>query len=135
MIIASFLSSLGSFTIGPSKLLHFPDSLFLILLSQVLHGLIDPIMMIPSFPELIECAQKSYPRVRKDHLNDISSGLFNMFLGLGQILGPVISTTITKHYGFKECGDLIALISIYFGFVYYTATKEDKKRESDTTNE
>ena len=123
MIIAAFLSMLGSFTLGPSKILHFPDSLILIMLSQALHGAIDPHLMVPALPEMIESVQSKYPEHLQNKLNDICSGLFNMFLGIGLILGPIYSSVATKHYGFKECGDSIAFVSFGFGLIYYTVTK------------
>jgi len=50
---------------------------------QVLRGLIDPFILVPSLPEMIETVLPLYPESCESQINDISSGLFNMFLGLG----------------------------------------------------
>jgi len=78
--------------------------------------------MLPALPEMLDSVQKKYPKDLHNQVNDISSGLFNMFLGIGLILGPIYSSMMTKHYGFKECGDSIAFISFGFGTIYYIAT-------------
>lgn len=48
----------------------------------MLHGIVDPFILIPSLPEMIDAALDKYP----DHeyeVNDLSSAIFNSFLGIG----------------------------------------------------
>ena len=91
MIIAAFLSIWASLCVGPSKLLKFPEWISIIIFSQVLHGMFDPFLLIPALPEMIDSAEQKFPLAKKNDINDVSAGLFNMFLGLGQICGPIIS--------------------------------------------
>ena len=123
MILAAFLSIWGSLCAGPSKLLKFPDWLGIVIFSQVLHGMIDPFLLISALPEMVESATEKFPQSKQNDINDISSGLFNMFLGIGQIIGPIISSTLTKAYGFKTGCDAIAVISFVFGIVYFMCTR------------
>ena len=41
-----------------------------------------PFVLVPALPEMIEVALKTYPN-SVGRINDVSSGIFNMFLGLG----------------------------------------------------
>ena len=75
--------------VGPSSIFGFPDNIYMLAVGQVLRGLIDPFILVPSLPEMIETVIPLYPESCESQINDISSGLFNMFLGLGQIIGPL----------------------------------------------
>ena len=123
MILAAFLSVWGSLCAGPSKLIKLPDWLGIIIFSQVLHGLIDPFLLIPALPEMIDSASEKFPQSNINDINDVSSGLFNMFLGIGQICGPIISSSITKNFGFKTSCDTVAVISFIFGIIYFMFTR------------
>ena len=47
-----------------------------------MHGLVDPFVLIPSLPEMIDAAIAKYPDYEYK-INDLSSGVFNAFLGIG----------------------------------------------------
>ena len=51
-------------------------------MGQAFHGLVDPYILVPSLPEMIESVLDFFPG-QETKVNDISSGLFNMFLGIG----------------------------------------------------
>lgn len=42
-----------------------------------------------------------------------------MFLGLGQVAGPVYGALATKAYGFQICCDLVAIMCLVFAIFYY----------------
>ena len=42
-----------------------------------------------------------------------------MFLGLGQVLGPLVGTYLTDKFGFRMCCDIIALICLSFSILYF----------------
>ena len=52
------------------------------LLGQALHGIIDPFLVIPCLPEMTESVIDMYPD-QEMRVNDLSSALFNSFLGIG----------------------------------------------------
>jgi hypothetical protein len=82
LITACFFAFIENIFVGPSYLLGFPNSLLLMAIGQALHGLVDPFLLVPSLPEMIESAMVEYP----DHeflVNDLSSGIFNACLALG----------------------------------------------------
>ena len=49
---------------------------------QFLIGVVSPFLLVPSLPEMIESALIRFPD-QESQVNDLSSGIFNSFLGLG----------------------------------------------------
>lgn len=45
-----------------------------------------------------------------------------MFLGIGQVAGPLFGAIITEKYGYKTCCDSVSLISLFFAVLYYILT-------------
>lgn len=70
---------------------------------------------------MIESVIPYYPG-QEEEINDLSSGLFNMFLGIGQVLGPLYGAIVTEMYGYKVCCDFVAVISLFFAVLYYVIT-------------
>ena len=82
LILASLLTGVSFLFVGPSQLFAFPDSLVLMGVGQALAGIFTAFMMIPGLPEMVESALPLYPGQERK-VNDLSSGLFNSFLGFG----------------------------------------------------
>mmetsp|Transcript_16097 Transcript_16097/g.27194 ORF Transcript_16097/g.27194 Transcript_16097/m.27194 type:complete len:149 (+) Transcript_16097:1309-1755(+) len=120
MIVASFLLFFVNLLLGPSDIFDFPDSIWLIVIALALRGILDPFTLIPSLPEMIEAVLPEYPPEAEIEINDISSGIFNMFLGIGQIAGPLFGSLMTRSYGYKACCDCVSIICLLFSILYYT---------------
>lgn len=82
MIIACVASFFGNLFVGPSLMFQFPDNIYMAAIGQVAHGIVDPYILVPSLPEMIESVLPLYPG-QEERINNLSSGLFNMFLGIG----------------------------------------------------
>ena len=119
LIIAAFLSFFTNLAVGPSKLFDFPDSIWIMILGQALRGLVDPFILEPCLPEMIESVLPLYPDNCEQQINDLSSGMFNMFLGIGQIAGPLFGASLTQAYGFGYTCDTVSLICLLFSILYY----------------
>ena len=52
-------------------------------------------------------------------MNSISSGIYNSLLGIGQILSPPFSTFSTDKLGFRMTTDIVGLICLAFGTLYF----------------
>ena len=52
-------------------------------------------------------------------MNETSSGIFNAFLGLGQVLAPAYGSTMMAHFDFPTTTDWVAVIAITFAFIYF----------------
>lgn len=119
LIIASFLSFFTNLCVGPSKLFELPDSIWIMMLGQALRGIVDPFILVPSLPEMIESVLPLYPDNAEQQINDLSSGMFNMFLGIGQIAGPLFGAAMTQANGFGYTCDSVSLICLLFSILYY----------------
>ena len=89
------------------------------IIGQALRGILDPFTLVPALPEMIESVLPEYPMEAETQINDISSGIFNMFLGLGQIIGPMFGATVTQLIGFETCCDIVAMICLLYSILYY----------------
>jgi len=46
-----------------------------------------------------------------------------MFLGIGQISGPLYGSFMVKHYNFRICCDVLGIICLVFSIIYYFGGK------------
>lgn len=92
MITASALLCLGTFFVGPSNLL--PDSLWLMAIGQAAHGFLIPFIMVPNYNEMVMSGDLTFPE-NEAAVRDLSSGALNMFMGLGQTIGPIFASILT----------------------------------------
>ena len=85
---------------------------------------------------MIESVINEYPEDCEQQLNDLISGMFNMFLGIGQILGPLIGSNLCTMFGFRIMCDIVALICLTFAILYYMICDGGEAiSESEWTNE
>ena len=100
-------------------LFNFPDSIWIMALGQALHGVVDPFILVPSLPEMIDSVIDKYP---DDEIlvNDLSSAIFNCFLGIGQISGPLYGSLMTEYFNFRLTSDYVAILCLFFAVVYFT---------------
>ena len=89
------------------------------MVGQALRGIFDPFCLIPSLPEMIDAVVPLYPKSMEPEINDAASGIFNMFLGIGQITGPLFGSFMVNQYDFVSCTDSVAIISLTFGVIYF----------------
>jgi len=118
LITAIFLSFFVNICVGPSIVFGFPDSLFVMGIGQLLHGLVDPFIIVPSLPEMIDAVVPLYPN-DEFLVNDLSSGIFNCFLGIGQIVGPLYGSLMTQRFGFRYATDYVAIFCFFFSIFYF----------------
>jgi MFS family permease len=86
---------------------------------QALRGFFDPFMMIPALPEMLDSVLPLYPKHMENEINDAASGIFNMFLGIGLVTGPLFGEFIYTHYSFQRSTDYLAITSLVFGCTYF----------------
>ena len=61
LILAAFASFFVNLCCGPSYLFNFPDELWIMVLGQAAHGVVDPFILVPSLPEMIESVLPLHP--------------------------------------------------------------------------
>ena len=119
IILSAIMSGVAFIFVGPSQMLDFPNTLLLMAIGQALVGIFTATMMIPGLPEMVESMKPKFPKEQERQVNDYSSGIFNSFLGFGQVLAPMYGSTVTANYGFRLTSDIVAIICFVFGLVYF----------------
>lgn len=134
-----FFNGISHFLVGPSP--YLPDSLILMIVGQVLHGFSVTFFLITCLPVMINDAVEGYPK-QKNEATDISSGIFNSMLGIGQMLGPIYGSNITNAFNFRLCADSVGAINIIYSAIFFiiwkTCSKSEKnlkKSNNDQTKE
>jgi hypothetical protein len=126
MIFGLLASTISNLLMGPSTILHFPQTLELIGIGQALLGLFNPFLLIFSLPEMVDVIDTMYSGLDKQSkmkIYDTSSGLYNAILGVGQVIGPIYATSVTEKSGFSLCCDYVAMTSLALGILYLVFTK------------
>lgn len=115
-----------------------PDAIYLMVLGQAMVGLLSPLMLIPILPEMVEAAILAHPH-QKETINDLSAGIFNAFLGLGQFCAPTFGSLMFGRVGFRTTSDTVAFICLAFAAIYMikgegiTAFRNSLTKEEDNT--
>ncbi len=117
IIVSAFFTGIAFIFVGPSEIFGLPNSLVLMGVGQALVGVFTAFMMIPGLPEMVESTLPLYPGQERD-VNDISSGIYNSFLGFGQVLAPAYGAFVTDAVGFRMTSDIVAVICFFFAFAY-----------------
>ena len=81
-------------------------------------GIFTAIMIVPGLPEMVESMLPLYPGQERE-VNETSSGIFNAFLGLGQVMAPAYGSTMMEHFGFRLTTDWVAIIALSFALIYF----------------
>ena len=75
---------------------------------------------------MIEVIDRKFPgltEVQKMPIYDMTSGLYNTILGVGQVIGPIYATSATSAGGFSLCCDGAAFGSLVLAVTYLIFTR------------
>ncbi|RDD42134.1 MFS-type transporter SLC18B1 [Trichoplax sp. H2] len=105
--------------LGPAPYLHLPLTVAQSVLASIGLGAAFSLAAIPSFPDILEAVSNSRYCQDKGQLAtySVTSGIFNGFLGLGQILGPLVGGVFVANAGVDF--DWLAAI---LGFIFLAQT-------------
>ena len=106
-------------------MINLPESIALMAIGQALIGVFTAFMMIPGLPEMVESTIPLFPGQERE-VNDLSYGLFNSFLGFGQVLAPAYGSLTTESLGFKSTSDIVAIMCFVFALVYFMIADGNK---------
>jgi len=118
LIGIGYLNTIAALFNGPSQILSLPDSIWCIIVGQMLIGLTCAQLNVFALPEMMRQANKAFPG-RGNDVNDYCSGIFNSCIGIGQVSGPIIGAFLTSKIGFRSCEDTIALITFTYYSLYF----------------
>ena len=105
------------FCVGPSH--YLPNEIYVMAIGQLLIGGFGLFLMVPVIPEMINSASAYYPN-KIIEITDVSAGVFNSGLGIGQVLGPIFGSYVTKMSDFRICSDMVGLFIITYATIYFT---------------
>ena len=119
MILSSIISCVGLLCVGPSSFLHFPDSIPVMCVGQAIVGAMLANQLIPGLPEMEAAAVMHFPKQERK-VNNMSAGIFNSFLGIGQIVAPLYGSTANQFLGFQNTTTIAAGLDLVFAIIYFT---------------
>ena len=147
-----FTFSLGLFLSGISSLFVYPtpplaQSPINILIGFFILGIGSVPVFIPGLVMLSKNIKKIDDSIDEMSANDIAAAIYNLFVELGNFIGPILGGYLTDNFGFKLCCIIISTIvvtcsAIFFVFFYSTIKndfillcKNNKSNEKDNNSE
>jgi len=76
---------------------------------------------IPVIPEVLDSVIHMYNKEDfvSSKLNDRVAGLNATFLGLGQMIAPILGGVLVEKLGFKAATDTIGIMSLFVAILYF----------------
>ena len=112
--------SVGMFFVGTSKSLGLENNPAMIILGLMIIGAAAGMISIPVLPEMLEAIEERGDRnYELEELNNYISGIFVTCTGLGEFIGPVLSSFLNDKYGFREAQDIYANILLIYAIIYF----------------
>ena len=138
ILIGILMMSIGMFFVGTSKSLGLENNPAMIILGLMIIGAAAGMISIPVLPEMLEAIEESSDKnYNVEELNNYISGIFVTCTGLGEFIGPVLSSFLNDRYGFREAQDIYANIIMAFAIIYFFSVghiyiffKTDKERSN-----
>ena len=123
LISAGFLASIAFLMNGPSNMLGLKDDIFWLVSGQMLMGLCDAQLCVLPLPELMKQAKlefliKDITINEEAEINQYCATLFNQFIGVGQVLGPIFGALTFSKIGFSSTQDTVAMINLCYYSLY-----------------
>ena len=120
ILLGILMMSVGMFLVGTSKSLGLENNPAMIILGLMVIGAAAGMISIPVLPEMLEAIDERNDRnYNLEKLNDYISGIFVTSNGLGEFIGPVLSSFLNEKYGFREAQDIYANIILCFAVIYF----------------
>ena len=119
ILIGIVLMSTGMFFVGTSKTLGLENNPAMIIMGLMIIGASAGMISIPVLPEMLEAVEVSDNQYDPEELNNFISGLFVTCTGLGEFIGPLLSSVLNDAYGFREAQDTYANFILVFGGCYF----------------
>ena len=105
------------------------------IIGQCLLGLFIPFGLVLSLPTMVEFANSNFPG-QENHVNNMSAGMFNTFMGLGEVIGTIYGALLFDHLGFRGVCDSISIICFSYALIFFLFGLSDnvvKPEEADVT--
>ncbi|OMJ66171.1 hypothetical protein SteCoe_37083 [Stentor coeruleus] len=117
MLFGNFIMVAGLLFIGPCPFV-LPQSLTYIGLGLSFIGLASGFIYVPSMPHMLEVAKNEYGYENDHRLNDAMSGITNISLCIGEILGPIIAALLDMLVGYSMAATIVAGLVLGHAIMY-----------------
>ena len=120
IIIGIILMSVGMFCVGTSKYFGLENNPGMIMLGLMIIGVAAGMISIPVLPEMLEAIElREDIRYDPEELENYISGVFVICTGLGEAIGPTLSSSLNEAYGFRVAQDIFAAGCLLYAIVYF----------------
>ena len=120
IIIGIVLMSIGMFCVGTSKYFGLENNPAMIMLGLMILGCSAGMVSIPVLPEMLEAIEMNHDlNYDPEDLENFISGVFVISTGVGEAIGPILSSTLNEAYGFRIAQDIFAGYCLLFAIVYF----------------
>lgn len=122
-VIAMFGFAGTMFMLGPSEVLHFPNNVWLIIMSQPPMGILQVFVFIPIIPEMLERLQVDLDIAEGESeevdmaLNDQVNECYTLLYAFANGVSPLIGGFLHDHYGSEKTCDWVAFVNIGVGVI------------------
>jgi MFS family permease len=87
-------------------------------IGMALVGIFNPAGIIMGLPEMEEASHGKYHKSQEQQVNYLSSGLFNAFLGMGQMAAPFFGSKLSASIGWRYTCDIVVLITLLYACLF-----------------
>jgi MFS family permease len=134
MAFGNFLQFLGFFLLGTAAVI-LKSSLSLIALGLFCIGFAGGFIYVPSVPNILDIAKDDYEYQNDERLNNAISGITTMSISIGEVLGPIFSSTLYQAIGYNYAAATVSVGILSQGFVYLYYTQSIKGNMNDISFE
>jgi MFS family permease len=117
--------ALCNLLLGPSLWLHFPDSVWLPVLSFPIQGVMQVLVFIPVLPEMIERMQvklkisEGEDEILDGQLNDKINDMYGLIYAGSMFVSPLVGSALSSTYGVRKTCDYVAAGNVAFFVLYF----------------
>ena len=113
----------------------FSNKIAFTIIGLSLVGAGGPVIFILSLLEISKILNKISKNYDQNTINDIASAANNLFVSIGDLLGPIIGGFISSHFGFKfTCIFLFCILVIFNLLFIFFYTRDDKNISYKASN-
>ena len=112
-LILNGISSLFLYPVPP-----LPHSLVIIIIGFFIMGIGSVPVFIPALVLLAKNIKKIDKSIDEMSVNDIASAINNLFIELGNFVGPILGGYLTDNFGFKLCCYIVSAIVIIYSAIF-----------------